>query len=413
MMGANLRSYRDVIKSPGALRLMLSAYPARTAYGMITLSIYFKVQQSTGSIAIAGLAAGLNGLAGATTAGIRGAVIDRFGMIWPLRVLVPSYATMIVVFSFGEGRTELIVLATLLGLTGPPINLSVRPLWKLTVSPERLRTAFALDTASMNSSAVIAPVLATTLSLSFSPNLALRICASLMMFGGVLLLLTWQVNRWRPEKKEEKTPAIWRVKGIQLLALEGVAIGLGWGAFDIGVPAFGTLEGVPERVGFFFALMATFNVIGGLAAGTISRKISPLKAFRTNYLIWAIVSLPLAFTHMDWTLAVVTILLAFFGGFQQVFYWEITEAIRPKGTAVQTLGWLWTIEGSAAAAGTALGGYVAEHVSPRYCLAATTIALFIGYLIITRGQKQLASADRLPTEAEDTAAIESTADTTH
>jgi predicted MFS family arabinose efflux permease len=80
---------------------------------------------------------------------------------------------------------------------------------------------------------------------------------------------------------------------------------------------------------------------------------------------------------------------------------------------VQTLGWLWTIEGSAAAAGTALGGYVAEHLSPRYCFAATTIALFIGYLIITKGQKHLASADRLPTEAEDTAAIESTADTTH
>ncbi|MFM8204835.1 MAG: hypothetical protein ACKN8W_00560, partial [Actinomycetales bacterium] len=102
-MGANLRSYRDVIKSPGALRLILSAYPARTAYGMISLSIYFKVQQATGSIAIAGLATGLNGLAGAITAGIRGAVIDRFGMIWPLRVLVPSYAFMIVILSFGQG----------------------------------------------------------------------------------------------------------------------------------------------------------------------------------------------------------------------------------------------------------------------------------------------------------------------
>jgi MFS family permease len=265
----------------------------------------------------------------------------------------------------------------------------------------------------MNSSAVIAPLIATTLSLSISPNVALRTCASLMLLGGILLLLTWQVGSWEPEKKEAKTPPIWRVKGIQLLAIEGVAIGLGWGAFDIGVPAFGTLEGVPERVGFLFALMATFNVIGGLAAGTISRKISPLRAFRTNYLIWALVSLPLAFTHMDYTLAIVTIFLAFFGGVQQVFYWEITEAVRPKGAAVQTLGWLWTIEGSAAAAGTAIGGYVAEHLSPRYCLAATTVALFIGYLIITRGQKHLGAADRIPTEAEDTAAMENTADTTH
>ena len=233
-----------------------------------------------------------------------------------------------------------------------------------------------------------------------------------MLLGGFLLLLTWQVNSWKPEKKDSKTPAIWRVKGIQLLALEGVAIGLGWGAFDIGIPAFGTLEGVPQRVGAFFAIMAAFNVIGGLAAGSISRKISPLRAFRTNYLLWAIVSIPVAFTHMNYTMAIVVSLIAFFGGAQQVFYWEITEAIRPKGTAVQTLGWLWSIEGSAAALGTALGGYVSEQISPRLCLGAVTVALFLGYLIITRGQKHLIQADRIPTIEEDTAAIENTSDAT-
>ena len=407
-----LRIYISIFKAPGALRLILSAFPSRCAYGMISLSIYFKVQQDTGSIAIAGLAAGLNGLAGATTAGIRGAVIDKFGMIWPLRILVPNYALLITLFSYGSGKTELIFLAGLLGLSGPPINLSVRPLWKLTVPPDQIRTAFALDTASLNSSAVIAPVIATSLSLTVSPEVSLRTCACLMLFGGILLLFTWQVNAWRPEKKDSKTPAIWRVKGIQLLALEGVAIGLGWGAFDIGIPAFGTLEDVPQRVGTFFAIMAAFNVIGGLAAGSISRKISPLRAFRTNYLLWAIVSIPVAFTHMDYTLAIVVSFIAFFGGAQQVFYWEITEAIRPKGTAVQTLGWLWSIEGSAAALGTALGGYVSEQISPRICLGAVTVALFLGYLIIIRGQRHLAQANRIPSVEEDTAAIENTSDAT-
>lgn len=407
-----LRTYFEIFKAPGALRLIISAFPARCAYGMVSLSIYFKVHQDTGSIAIAGVAAGLNGLAGATTAGIRGAIIDKFGMIWPLRILVPSYAFMITIFSFGSGKTELILFAGLLGLTGPPINLSVRPLWKLTVTPEKIRTAYALDTASLNSSAVIAPVIATSLSLTLSPEVSLRTCASLMLLGGFFLLLTWQVNSWKPEKKDSKTPAIWRVKGIQLLALEGVAIGLGWGAFDIGIPAFGTLEGVPQRVGAFFAIMAAFNVIGGLAAGSISRKISPLRAFRTNYLLWAIVSIPVAFTHMNYTMAIVVSLIAFFGGAQQVFYWEITEAIRPKGTAVQTLGWLWSIEGSAAALGTAFGGYLSEQISPRLCLGAVTIALFLGYLIITRGQKHLIQADRIPSIEEDTAAIENTSDST-
>jgi predicted MFS family arabinose efflux permease len=333
-------------------------------------------------------------------------------MIWPLRILVPSYAALIVVLSLGSGRTELVVLATLLGLTAPPINLSVRPLWKITVPTEKIRTAFALDTATMNSVGVFAPVIATTLSLSVDPALALQVCAFSMFIGGILLLQTWQVRQWQPERKEEKTPPIWRIRGIQLLAVEGVVMGLGWGAFDIGLPAFGTLEGVPERVGIFFSIMAAFNVIGGLVAGTISRKISPLRAFRTNYLVWAILSIPLAFSHMDWSIALVTALLAFFGGAQQVFYWEITEAVRPKGTAVQAIAWLWTIEGTAAAIGMALGGYIAEEFSPRICFAATTIALFIGYLIISSGKRHLKNADDIPTPEEDVAAMEDNVDNT-
>mgnify|MGYP003341173225 FL=1 len=398
--------------APGGRTLLAASLPARMAFGMISLAIYFKVQKATGSIAVAGLATGLNGLAGAITAGLRGAAIDRFGMRWPLRFLVPGYSIMIVVLSFATERTALVLIATLLGLSAPPINLSVRPLWKITVAKEKYRTAFALDTATMNAVGVVAPVLATTIALSFSPALALQVCAFLMASGGFLLLQTWQVRKWTPEKSDEKAPPLWRIRGIQLLALEGMAIGFGWGAFDIGVPAFGTLEKVPERVGVFFAIMAVFNVIGGLVAGTVSRKISPLKAFRTNYIFWAVVSLPLAFTNMDWSIGLVTAALAFFGGTQQVFYWEITEAIRPKGTSVQVIAWLWTIEGTAMAAGTAIGGYIAEHFSPRYCFAATTIALFFGLSVISIGRKYLKSADDLPTDEEDVAAMEDNADKT-
>ena len=411
-MRSGLAGYAEVLRSPGALRLLISAAPARMAYGMVSLAIYFKVQQETDSIALAGLAAGINALTGSTTAGLRGWVIDKYGMHWPLRTLVPLYALMLVTFGFGESETTLVVLAAVLGFTGPPINLSVRPLWKVTVSEEKLRTAFALDTAAMNAMSVISPVLSTWLSVSYGAHVALATCASLMMLGGTLLLFTPQVKTWHPEVKEKGTLSLWQVRGIQILAIEGVVMGLGWGMFDIAIPALGTLEGMPGRVGVIFAIMAAFNVIGGLVAGTISRSVSPLRAFRNCYLVWAIFSVPLAFTHFDWSLAVVVIFLAFLGGAQQVFYWEITEAVRPKGTAVQAMAWLWTIEGAAAALGIAAGGFISEHLSPRYCLMITTVALFIGFFIITGGRKALASADRIPTPEEDLRAIEDTSDTT-
>ena len=402
--------YSKVLSNKSGQYLLISSFPARMAYGMISLSIFFKVQQTTGSIAIAGLATGVNGITGATTAGLRGTLIDKFGMKIPLRVFAPSYAVLILLFSTGNSSTELVVFAGVLGFSAPPINLSIRPLWKVTVPRDQIRTAYAIDTAVMNSVGVFGPLAATTVALNYSPELSLKICSALILIGGAALSLSPQLKRWAPEKKTSKDLAVWRTPAMQLLMLEGVFIGLGWGAFDIAVPAFTTLENIPHRTGILFAIMAAGNVIGGLVAGMVSKKTSSFAAFKRIYLFWFIFSLPLAFTYPDWSMMIVTALMSLMAGGLQVFYLEISEAVRPKGTAVAALGWLWTVEGTFASLGTALGGFISEHYSPRYCLALTTICVGIGYLIMRGGAGLLKAADRIPTEEEDTEALEANLD---
>ncbi|MFM8632292.1 MAG: MFS transporter, partial [Candidatus Nanopelagicus sp.] len=367
--------YSQVLSNRSGQYLLISSFPARLAYGMISLSIFFKVQQTTGSIAAAGLATGINGITGATTAGLRGSIIDKFGMKIPLRILAPGYALLILLFSTGTSKTELVVYAGILGLSAPPINLSVRPLWKVTVPQDQIRSAYAIDTAVMNSVGVFGPLLATTLALNSSPEVALRICSVLIFIGGAALSLSPQLKRWKPEKKTSNDLAVWRTPAMRLLMLEGVFIGLGWGAFDIAIPAFTTLESIPQRTGVIFAIMAAGTVIGGLVAGMVSRHTSSLAAFNKLYLFWFIFSLPLAFTYPDWSMIIVTAAMSLVAGGSQVFYLEISEAVRPKGTAVAALGWLWTVEGTFAAIGTALGGFISEHYSPRYCLALTTVCV--------------------------------------
>lgn len=403
--------YSQVLSNRSGQYLLISSFPARLAYGMISLSIFFKVQQTTGSIAAAGLATGINGITGATTAGLRGSIIDKFGMKIPLRILAPGYALSILLFSTGTSKTELVVFAGILGLSAPPINLSVRPLWKVTVPQDQIRSAYAIDTAVMNSVGVFGPLLATTLALNSSPEVALRICSVLIFIGGAALSLSPQLKRWKPEKKTSNDLAVWRTPAMRLLMLEGVFIGLGWGAFDIAIPAFTTLESIPQRTGVIFAIMAAGTVIGGLVAGMVSRHTSSLAAFNKLYLFWFIFSLPLAFTYPDWSMIIVTAAMSLVAGGSQVFYLEISEAVRPKGTAVAALGWLWTVEGTFAAIGTALGGFISEHYSPRYCLALTTVCVGIGYLVIRMGSGLLKAADRTPTEQEDTEAMEANLDT--
>ena len=265
-----MKRYRELFRFPNVWVLVLSAFPARVAYGMVALAIFFKVSE-TQSITIAGLAIGLNAAAGSATAGIRGSITDRYGMKWPLRILVPGYAAMMIALNMSHDKISMLILATVMGLSAPPINLSVRPLWRDAVSDDWLRTAYAVDTAVMSAAGVIGPVIATTLALSSHPGSALIVSACFMAIGGGSLVMTKIARNWKPEQKPEKKVPMWRHKPLQLLVVEGCFIGFGWGIFDVAVPAFAKLEGVPHRTAWIFTAMGVANIIGGLLGGLVSK----------------------------------------------------------------------------------------------------------------------------------------------
>ncbi len=405
-----MKRYKELFSFPQVISLGIAAFPARVAYGMIGLGIFFKAEQSTDSFAIAGFAIGLNSLAGALTAGIRGSVMDRWGQKWPLRILVPGYTILILTLNQMETARSILIAAFILGITAPPINLSVRPLWKDIVPATYLRTAYAFDSAMMSSTSVVGPVIVTALALSSRPYLALDVTAALMLIGGIALALTSVSRNWIPEKKVKGQESLLQNRAMQLLMFEGCFIGFGWGVFDVAVPAFATQENVPHRVAWIFAAFGIATVIGGLLGGLVSKKLAPLAAMRRAYLLWTIACLPIAFTYPDWTMALVGASIGFLGGALQVFYFEVLEAVRPKGSQTSSLGWLWSVEGSFMAIGAAVGGVVSEHISPRFGLAMLPVMLIIGLAILTIGKGRLSAANDLPTDEEDLAAIEDLSD---
>ena len=390
---------------PQVIRLGISAFPARLAYGMIGLGIFFKAEQETGSIAVAGFAIGLNSLASSLTAGLRGSVMDKFGQKWPIRILVPLYASLILLLNTMETRQSILVTAFILGITSPPINLSVRPLWKDIVPDSFLRTAYAFDSSMMSSTSVIGPVVITALSLSSRPELGLGTTATLMFIGGIALSLTPVSRDWIPEKRQKDQQKLWRDRAIQLLMLEGCFIGFGSGVFNVAIPAFATQENVQYRVAWILATYGAATVIGGLLGGLVSRKLAPLSAFRTVYLFWFIACIPMAFTYPDWSMALVGACIGLLGGAQKVFYFEILEAVRPKGSQTSSLGWIWTVEGSFMAVGAAVGGVVSEMFSPRIGLAMLPIMIFAGLVILSIGRARLSAANDIPTDEEDLQAM--------
>jgi MFS family permease len=401
-----MKRYRELFNFPQVIRLGISAFPARLAYGMIGLGIFFKAEQETGSVAIAGFAIGLNSLAGSLTAGIRGSVMDRWGQKWIIRILVPAYSALILTLNSMETSRSILITAFILGITAPPINLSVRPLWKDLVPDSYLRTAYAFDSAMMSSTSVIGPVVVTSLALSSRSHLALDTVAFLMFTGGLALAFTPVSRNWIPEKKKKGQGNLLSNRAMQLLMFEGCFIGFGWGVFDVAVPAFATQEDVQHRVAWIFAAFGIATVIGGLLGGLVSKKLAPLPALRRAYFFWLLTCIPVVFTYPDWTMALVGASIGFVGGAVQVFYFEVLEAVRPKGSQTSSLGWIWSVEGSFMAVGAAIGGVVSEYASPQIGLAMLPLMLFFGFIILSVGRGRLSAANDLPTDEEDLAAME-------
>ena len=408
-----MNRYGQLLQFDHVKVLLISSFPARMAYGMIALGTFFKAESATKSIAVAGLAIGLESFSSAMTAGVRGSLMDKWGFKWPLRVLVPSYACMILALNASHERTTILVFSFLLGLTAPPINLSIRPIWKSVVPAEYLRIAYALDTAVISAATVLGPVIVTTLALSSHPGSALAVCSILLFIGGTALALTNVSKEWKPEKKGKTGSSLFRSPAIRLLMLEGCFIGFGMGAFDVGVPAFATIEGVPGRTAWILAVMGVANIFGGLLGGLVSKRTSPLKVFTRTYYIWFIVMLPLAFTYPGWSMALVGACLGLCGGAQQVFYLEVMEAVRPRGSAISSLGWLWTVEGTFMSFGAAVGGWVSNSISPRVCLSFSTITVGLGLIVLLIGRERLALANKIPTPEQDLNAMKENASPSH
>jgi MFS family permease len=406
-----MNRYVELFRIPNVWVLVLACFPARVAYGMVSLSIFFKVEQSTGSISSAGLALGLNAASSALTAGIRGSIMDKYGQKWPLRIMVPTYAALTIALNLADTKVAMLTLAFVMGLSAPPINLSVRPLWKIVVPEKDLRTAYAIDSSIMNFAFVVGPVIATSLALSRFSSSPLYICAALMLLGGISLGMTKVSRNWIPETKGADYQPLWKHKPLQLLMIEGCFIGFGWGLFDVAVPAFTTIEKVPHMTAWIFGAMGVSNVIGGLLAGLVSKKTSSLKAMRRTYGVWFLVSIPMALSYPNWTMIIAGAFLGLVGGAIQVFYWEVMEAIRPLGSPTAMMGWLWSVEGTLMAVGSMAGGFISEHSSPTIALSITALCIGAGYLILALGKSRLIAADRIPTDDEDLAAMKDNANT--
>lgn len=382
----NMKTYRELLVIPGVLRLLFSATFPRLAYAMVSLAIFFRVEDATGSVSVAGLAIGALSLTTSLTAGPRGHAIDKWGQTRPLIALMPLYVlTNLALALFAHTATSAVGLALLVGASAPPVNMGIRPLWSDIVGPERVRSAYGLDSSHQNAIGLLGPVIATALAVRFGGHIAVLVVAGSMLIGGILLATNPHSRSWVPEARVPDAPGLLRTAAIRLMALEGVAMGLAMGFVTIGIPAMATLSGNKSAAGPLMAAIGLGSIIGTVWAGARAKDIAPVIGLRTSMGLFSLILLPLAWVPLGPWLFVLLVVAFTVAGPAQVFYLETIDAVRPRGTQVAALGSLWMIEGAAGALASALGANLAESVSPQLTLALGSAFCILSPIILTFG----------------------------
>jgi MFS family permease len=301
-------------------------------------------------------------------------------------VLVPLYAASCLLLAFGAvDALTAVAFAALVGATAPPFNISIRPLWPDIVGQERVRMAYSVDSAYQNLLVLAGPVVATLIALNLSGRFAVLAVGASMLIGGFLLMINPHSRAWVPEPKEVGEAGLLRSPAIRLLAAEGATMGLSAGFITIGIPTMATLSGQQGMAGPILSAMGVGAIVGSLWAGAKARQIAPAHGLRTATLLFAVALLPLAFVPIGPVMMAVILIAWTFIGPANVFYLEVIDVVRPRGTAVAALGSLWMIEGLGMAVGNALGGTIAETVSPHLTLGLGTLFAIASPIIFTVG----------------------------
>lgn len=392
----SLTPYRQVLSTPGVLRLLLFAVLARvpmTAAGVaLTLHVVMTLGLGYGA---AGLAAAAATVGMAIGSPWRGRAVDRLGL---RRALVPSVIAEAACWGVAPfvGYRELLVVVFVGGLLGLPIFTVTRQSLSVLVSEQGRRTAYSLDSIGVELSFILGPTLGVLFATQVSTRATLVGVGAFMVLAGLGLMAFNPPTTSAPAAPSAPTrsapaapsaePAQPAVRGRgrlfspELVAVLGAATAavVVLAGTDVGVVAHLREDGAVELTGLVFAAWGVGSIAGALVYGALRRPVSPL-----------VLLLGLAAFTVPVGLAPTPVLLALAilpaGALCAPVITSTAEAVArlvPENARGEAMGW----HGSALTVGSALGAPLAgagiDAVAP---WAGFAIVGVIGFLLALLG----------------------------
>ncbi|HEX5583857.1 MFS transporter [Gaiella sp.] len=385
-----IERYRTLLALPHARALVAWSLLGRLPLGMTPLALLFLLRGEGYGYDAAGVGVAAYTVAVGIGAPIAGRRVDRLGparVLWIRGLAYPAtMAAVIALAQLDAGLGPIAVAAAAGGILMPPLPATVRIVWPRLAPGDLRTTAYALEAALQEIFFLGGPLLAAGLA-------ALAPAAGVAGAGLACLVGTLATARLRPVRETEpsRLGGAGRLgalgsPGVRTIVIYAAAIGAGFGAVELAMPAFAEAHGSRELGGVALACFAGGSLAGGLVAGT--------RASGTGHRRFMLGSFAIALGLLCFQLAFSIpslCVLAFIAGLPiaptiAVVYTLIDRGARP-GTAAEAFAWFGTAISVGIATGTAAGGLLVDEQGVRWAFGVGAALALVGALagLVRRG----------------------------
>jgi predicted MFS family arabinose efflux permease len=376
------------------LRLFCIAIVARTPYAATGLLLIVRTKELTGSYAASGLVAGAASVALALVSPAVGRLVDRDGQTTVLRVAVVLNASALTGFGLLPHGTPLGLLvgcAALSGAATPPIGACLRTLYPTLVEGERLHRVFAIESATLEVTYILGPLLMLAIASLAGTGTALVISAAALGGGTLVFSATRESRAWRaPPSGVARRGGALRSPGLQTIAIAIALAGATFGAIEVAVPAACQAAGSKGATGPLLAIWGLGSMLGGLLAA----RAAPADAARWIVLLLAALGIgDLALVPVSALSGLAPLLLVAGAAIAPLLgiAYSVVERVTPGGGQTEAFAWLTTAIGVGIAGGSALAGALVDAGGPGAGFAAAAAAGLVACAVTSARRSSLAA----------------------
>lgn len=367
-----MKTYFNLLKTPGIARILTSQLTARFPFGMLSLSFLIHIQGVYGSYAIAGTVLAAMSLGQASFGPVTSRMMSNFGIRKVVGTTIAICCVTITAMAFLPLPPVLLVIfGFIAGATYPPIQPAVRTIYPKMVNPASLTPLFSLDAAAQEIIWIVGPVLATFVAIGVNSVAGIMVSVGFFIVGGLWFMSTPIVGKIAIPLSRTKFGGVLKLPTVIISTLVGMLLVSTFAAVEAGIVAvFG--NGSSES-GWVLASFAFGSLVGGLAWGHVHIRPSSL-AFRLSVVAAGLIAAMMS-TDFWW----LTIML-FISGLGvapalTVLFTMISATVKFSSTA-ESFAWAGSGQLIGAGLGSAVAGFAIDLISPMAAIA-TAAALGI------------------------------------